>query len=137
MKMKCQKVKKLLSRTLDGEIEAGLKEKIHSHIDGCPECRKEFEELEALKKFLSSASVPEMSPYLLTRTIARLKEAKVLPISGWQVLVWRVVAVVLIVIGIGVGVLLGLGIGSNGEVNGELAALNSEPSIEELFAIGK
>lgn len=135
MKMKCKKVKRLLSRTLDGEITPELKGKVDAHILVCSGCRKEFKELQALKALLSLAPVPEMSPYLFTRTVARLKESEVLSVSRWRVLVWRTAAALLVAIAIAVGVLLGTGIRSNGGANGELATLNAEPSIEELFAV--
>lgn len=146
MKMKCKKVKGLLSRFMDGEVSADLRPEIEAHMGICVNCRQELEDLHKAMALLKSVPVPPLPPYLFSRTVARLR-AKPSTVRRWQELVWRMAAVLFVAIGIGVGVLLGAGIGGNGGANGsaslaqvefsELATLNAEPSVEELFGGGR
>lgn len=40
-----QKIKELISSFMDGELDEENKKLVEEHLDECPECRKEFEEM--------------------------------------------------------------------------------------------
>ncbi len=137
--MKCHKVRRLLSRMIDGELDTGVMEAMAAHLEVCSECRVEFEQIKRDRELLLSAGLPELPDYFVTRTIAQVRESDVKRMSAGQPagLLWRVAFVLFVAIGLGVGIIIGAGIGGNGGSGGELATINAVPSIEELFAGGE
>jgi anti-sigma factor RsiW len=129
--MKCAKVNKLLSRLLDCQLDPALTAEIYRHLETCAHCRQEFELLQADQRLLQSLSVPEISPYFTTRTLARIRTLK--PAPGLPKLLWQTAVTLLLLAGIGLGIFIGSGLAQNTATSPELAALNTEPSIEEIF----
>ncbi len=132
--MKCSKVLKLLSRYLDRELSGPEQEAVNRHLAECAGCRQGYELLQAEHRLLRSVTVPEISPYFTARTLARigaLKPAPVLP-----KLLWQTAVSLLVLAGIGLGIMLGSTLATGSSASPELAALNSEPTIEELFVPG-
>ncbi|MEO0019957.1 MAG: zf-HC2 domain-containing protein [candidate division WOR-3 bacterium] len=135
MKMKCAKVKRMLSSFLDGELKGKAKLDLEAHLTQCSDCRNELAGLKADRELLSSVSVPELSPYFLTRTVARIRELNDQKEWVWaRRLVYQAGAAVLVLLGIGLGLFLGSNLAQNNGISQEIATLNAEPSIEELFA---
>ena len=56
--MKCSEIRELLSLYIDDMLEQSLREEVSAHIDACPECRREYEELVSITKML--AELPEV-----------------------------------------------------------------------------
>lgn len=54
--MSCEEIKKLLDEYITGELEESLQEKIREHIEGCPGCKREYEDLKNFKSELKSLS---------------------------------------------------------------------------------
>lgn len=48
-----QKIKELISSYLDGELDREQEKIVFSHLESCPECRKEFEEMKKLEEVMS------------------------------------------------------------------------------------
>ncbi|MEO0021939.1 MAG: anti-sigma factor [candidate division WOR-3 bacterium] len=132
--MKCSKVRKLLSRFLDNELSGPGQEAVIRHLAECAGCRQEYELLQSDHRLLQSATVPEISPYFTARTLARIRTLKPAPVL--PKLVWQTAVSLLILAGIGLGILLGSTLAGGSGTGSELAALNAEPSIEELFTPG-
>jgi len=124
-----------------GEVSAELQRAITDHINLCANCRTDYEELKQEQELLLSADVPGLSPYFVTRTIARVQELarKKREAGSWLRLhwLWRFAAGLVVAIGLAVGIVIGTGLGSNGGTSADLAVLNTIPSIEELFAGGE
>jgi anti-sigma factor RsiW len=129
--MKCAKVRKLLSRLLDGQLEENLRHEVVLHLDTCAGCRQELKLLQADRQLLQALTVPEISPYFTTRTLARIRTLK--PVSLLPKLLLRTAVSLLLLAGIGLGIFIGSGLVQNPGTTSELAALNSEPAIEEIF----
>ncbi|MEO0068953.1 MAG: zf-HC2 domain-containing protein [candidate division WOR-3 bacterium] len=135
MKMKCAKVKRMLSSFLDGELKGKAKLDLEAHLTQCSDCRNELAGLKEDRELMSSVSVPELSPYFLTRTVARIRELNEQKEPVWaRRLVYQAGAAVLVLLGIGLGLFLGSNLAQNNGISQEIATLNAEPSIEELFA---
>lgn len=132
--MKCSKVRKLLSRFLDNELSGTVSEAVMRHLETCPDCRNEFNLLQTDQKLLKPLTVPEISPYFTARTLARIRTLKPAPVLPR--LLWQTAVSLLILAGIGLGIMLGSGLATGNSTGSELAALNAEPSIEELFTPG-
>lgn len=136
MMMKCAKVKRMLSTFLDGELPDKAKLDVETHLTQCSDCRSELASLKADRELLSSVSVPELSPYFLTRTVARIRELKEQKEPVWERrLIYQAGAAVLVILGIGLGLFLGSNLAQNNGISQEIATLNAEPSIEELFVL--
>jgi len=57
--MRCARVRKLMSRYLDGELRTSEKFFVSRHINTCPACRRELDELQAAMKLIRG--LPEVS----------------------------------------------------------------------------
>jgi len=51
--MEHQKIKELISSYYDGELDEQNKRTLQRHLDECPDCRKEFEEMGKLEEVMS------------------------------------------------------------------------------------
>lgn len=56
-----QKIKKLISPYHDGELDEHQKRLVEEHIAGCPECRKEFEEMGKFEEVMSKVEFKKPS----------------------------------------------------------------------------
>lgn len=56
---------------------------VRQHMDNCPACQLEWEELQTVMQDLDSWNVPEPGPYFDTRLAARLREEKTQPAPGF------------------------------------------------------
>ncbi|MDH4257755.1 MAG: zf-HC2 domain-containing protein [Candidatus Aminicenantes bacterium] len=48
-----QKIKELISSYHDGELDEAQKKRVERHLEECPECRKEFEEMGKFEEVMS------------------------------------------------------------------------------------
>lgn len=129
--MNCSRMQKLFIRLIDQELSPAEQEVVSRHLEVCPDCQKQFQLLQQDQKLLLEVTAPEISPFFTTRTLARIREVK--PAAGWSRLVWQTLASLLILAGIYLGVILGSNLATGNCPDSELSALNTEPSIEELF----
>lgn len=47
-----QKIKEYISSLSDGELDGELKREVEEHLAGCPECKREFEEMSKLEEVM-------------------------------------------------------------------------------------
>ncbi|MCD6134721.1 MAG: zf-HC2 domain-containing protein [Candidatus Omnitrophica bacterium] len=71
--MNCRKVKRLLGRYLDKEIEGRLLKLIESHLEKCAACRGELENLAAIKKMFSDKERVKVREGFLVRLKAKIE----------------------------------------------------------------
>jgi hypothetical protein len=57
--------------------------KVHEHVAGCENCRRELEELKATMGLLDGWKAPEPNPYFMTRMQARMREELEAAPAGW------------------------------------------------------
>ncbi|MBM3249415.1 MAG: hypothetical protein FJZ09_01015 [Candidatus Omnitrophica bacterium] len=75
--LNCKKVKKLLSRYLDGEMDEATSRELKAHLEGCVSCARELSGLNAVKNALAAKerkALPE--DYLVCRLKERLHSAE-------------------------------------------------------------
>jgi anti-sigma factor RsiW len=80
--MKCRKIQKRLSAYQDGELRSVEQERVKIHLMDCPECRREYIELQRIWHVLGE--LPDIQPasgfHLQVRgKISGLKEAHFIP----------------------------------------------------------
>src|SRR5258707_12356370 len=54
-----------------------------SHLESCPECKREFKSLEATFALLDTWKAPEPSPYFDQKLAVRLREEQAKAPEGW------------------------------------------------------
>ncbi len=75
--MKCQRVEKLLLKSLDGLLDKDQVEMLEQHVKSCPECLRMREEYEAILGTLKASDYPEPKPYFWERLQPKLREPKI------------------------------------------------------------
>lgn len=58
----CQEIAELLSGYLDGELTQQNRQRVELHLEGCPACRKIYDEMAELQDSVGKLSFGEMSP---------------------------------------------------------------------------
>jgi hypothetical protein len=71
---------KLADMLLDPEAAPA---KVKTHVAECNSCRKELEEMRATMAAMDAWTVPEPSPYFMTRLGARMREEREAPRQTW------------------------------------------------------
>lgn len=56
--MTCRQTEALLSALVDGELRGDQMRAVRRHLEGCPACRRERDELAAVKRLVGGASAP-------------------------------------------------------------------------------
>lgn len=121
--MNCGQVKRLLPPFLDEELRGGLREGVSNHLAVCPACRAALEALESDLALLKQVQTPEVSPYLMTRTMAEVRRGEMARVRVQDTGLRRVgfglrcralltgaAAASLVALSIGLGVWLGSGL---------------------------
>jgi anti-sigma factor RsiW len=136
--MKCKKAIRLLPAYLDAEADEGRKSEIERHLAGCAACRQELESLKADMELCASVEVPELSPYLVTRTMAEIRNPEPSRVLT-GILVRRALAgaaaAVLVAAGVWVGSFLGGEIQGGSENGSSWYSVEGEPSLEDLYGL--
>jgi hypothetical protein len=82
--MKCRIAQERILTAEYGELAGAEAHELERHLDGCPECRKEREQLRALKMLVGAYPVVEPDANLMARSRMRLEEAlDALPPRRW------------------------------------------------------
>lgn len=136
--MKCKKAIRLLPAYLDAEADEGRKSEIERHLAGCAACRQELESLKADMELCALVEVPELPPFLPTRTMAEIRSPEPGRVLA-GILVRRALAgaaaTVLVAAGVWAGSLLGGEI-QGGSENGSLwYSVENEPSLEDIYGL--
>lgn len=74
--MKCEDFRELISLYIDDELDEANKNELIKHLENCPLCRKEYEELKALKEMLGKIGDEELPENFHNELMAKIKPAK-------------------------------------------------------------
>jgi anti-sigma factor RsiW len=85
----CNKVSHLLSAFMDGELLGYEHRIIHRHLQGCSDCRTEYEELLQMKRLLAALRVCEPGQELAAAIVQRVSDAESNP-AGIRARDWKV-----------------------------------------------
>jgi anti-sigma factor RsiW len=124
--MNCGQVKRLLPPFLDEELSGRAREETASHLASCPACRAELEELKADIGLLEQAGTPEVTPFLVTRVMAEIRERRRTVPRGFGRLVGSLAATLVVAVSIGAGIFFGTGLAQNPTV---VAANSTEAAV--------
>lgn len=83
--MKCKKIKKFISRYFDNSLMEYQKEIMFEHIKNCLNCRKEFDILSKIYKYLPKYKDVEISRDISWVVLSRIKRLN----KHWGVVLWR------------------------------------------------
>jgi anti-sigma factor RsiW len=87
-----------------------VREQIASHLASCPTCRTELEALKADMGLLEQVSPPGVSPFLVTRVMAQIRQQRDPVPHGFGRLVGSLTAALVVAVSIGAGVFFGSGL---------------------------
>lgn len=68
--MRCYEARPYLSAYVDGEVDAGLAERIYEHLAACADCRKTVARYRAIDALIGQLPAPGPSPEVLDRVLA-------------------------------------------------------------------
>lgn len=71
-----EKIRSLLSLAASGALDSVEEVSVESHVRNCPECAAELEHWQALAGDLRRLPTPQLSPVVLQRTVALVREAQ-------------------------------------------------------------
>jgi hypothetical protein len=71
--MNHEALRERLSAYLEADLEESERARIEEHLEGCPDCRREYRELRHTVDLLRGLPVPDPPPELADRVIARLR----------------------------------------------------------------
>lgn len=128
--MNCGQVKRLLPPFLDEELLGRARDGVTSHLASCPTCRTELAALKADMGLLEQVGTPEVTPFLITRVMAEIRqssksegrssnaEVRSRAFGVWRSvfggglgrLVWSLTAALVVAVAIGAGVFFGSGL---------------------------
>jgi predicted anti-sigma-YlaC factor YlaD len=131
--MKHEKIKKLVSEYIDGELKKNI-ELVEEHLKSCDECSQLVRVHNLVREVMSEGMV-EVSPYVFTKVQVRIRERKMRQ-GVWDYVIGfaREVAIALVLIFL---LLLGLELISRGtQVKIEEAVLGDTPSIQKVMSSG-
>jgi len=83
--VKCKKIKKFISRYFDNSLMEYQKEIMFEHIKNCLNCRKEFDILSKIYKYLPKYKDVEISRDISWVVLSRIKRLN----KHWGVVLWR------------------------------------------------
>jgi len=72
-----EKIRSLLSLAASGALDSTEEASVASHVRNCPECAAELEHWQALASGLRRLPTPQLSPFVLQRTVALVREAQI------------------------------------------------------------
>ncbi|HXU19144.1 MAG TPA: zf-HC2 domain-containing protein [Verrucomicrobiae bacterium] len=72
-----EKLRSLLSLAASGALDPADEISVETHVRSCPECAAELEHWQALTGGLHRLPTPQLSPVVLQRTVALVREAQV------------------------------------------------------------
>lgn len=79
--VKCEKLLEMISPYLDGELQESEREEFLAHMEQCPQCKKEVEELEQLLHDFSEIPEVELPEGFHEELMVKIKDSVVVPIS--------------------------------------------------------
>jgi anti-sigma factor RsiW len=86
-KMKCSAIRNMISQYVDDELTPDEKERFTFHIENCPACEEELEEIQSVHQLFASAERFEAPCGFATRVMAHLEEGEETSLSRLRRLV--------------------------------------------------
>lgn len=74
--MKCEDFRELISLYIDDELDENEKNGLIEHLENCPLCRKEYEELKAIKEMVGKIGEEELPENFHNELMAKIKPVK-------------------------------------------------------------
>jgi anti-sigma factor RsiW len=88
--MKCSRVREMISQYVDDELSPNEKVVFISHIQRCPGCKDELEEIQGVHRLFASAQTYAAPPGFATKVMAHLEEIEETSFSRlWHFLTGR------------------------------------------------
>ncbi len=82
--MNCKEAIPLIHEYLDGDLEAGRLQQLHSHLQSCGDCRLHMKQLEQTDALIRSAAGAEIPENLAERIMAAVPRPKTrIPVLSW------------------------------------------------------
>ena len=145
----CAEIHESVVLAVYGELPDDEVHALAMHLEGCPECREEQEQLFALKTLSEANPIPELDPNLVARSRTRLEEAlDALPPKRWydRVAEWMTrtanglqaapaAACLLLVAGVGAGSLGGYEFAQRHALNLPTTAAAPAPTVPSANAL--
>lgn len=75
-KMKCKKVKRMISLYMDGELKTDHEKKLFEHLETCESCQKEKDLLECINQMLLPPKEIQPSPHFLFKVKQKIISPK-------------------------------------------------------------
>ena len=108
--MNCGQVKRLLPPFLDEELLGRARDGVTSHLASCPTCRTELAALKADMGLLEQVGTPEVTPFLISRVMAEVRQQSRSVPRGVGRMVVTLTAALVVAVSIGAGVFFGSGL---------------------------
>jgi len=124
--MNCGQVRRILPPYLDEELPGGAREQVASHLASCPACRAEVEALKADMGLLEQVGAPDVTPFLVTRVMAEIRQRGRPAPHGLARLAGTFAAALVVAVSIGAGVFFGSGLA---QVSNTVAANSTEAAV--------
>ena len=129
--MNCGQVKRLLPPFLDEELSGRVLDGVTAHLASCPACRAELEALKADVGLLEQVGTPEVTPFLVTRVMAEVRQRGRSAPHGFARLVGSLAAALVVAVSIGAGVFFGSGLA---QASTAVAANSTEAAVSYVEA---
>ncbi|MEW5924145.1 MAG: zf-HC2 domain-containing protein, partial [Candidatus Zixiibacteriota bacterium] len=98
--MDCEKIKELLSRYIDDQLEKDDRAQVEEHLKSCEQCTEHYEKLLALGRMVDEFDVDGDESYWVKQKdavlekIEKLEEEKVIPVTrNYRNLIYKLAAV--------------------------------------------
>ena len=82
--MRCHKVQMKLSAYQDGELEVKDVKQFAAHLEDCPACRRQLDELERVWQELGDLGDIAPDPGFYGQIVEKIHESQERPVWGWQ-----------------------------------------------------
>ena len=126
--MNCRHTKSRLSRYLDGEMSVTERERIESHVNACPACRKALEQLQSVSESLAQLPSPPDVPQGFAERLRSLAaqqapvQQAILSFHDLLTRPMRFAAAAVLMLGLGLGAVLSLDLNRTGAAQKNQAA---------------
>ena len=87
--MNCHRLSSLLSAYIDGELTGVEMIEIRNHVDGCPACQDDLDQVRAMKRLVGRLRTAQPAPDLGSRICASLDAVQPRSVMGAWLDAWR------------------------------------------------
>ncbi len=80
--MTCLEALEYISRDIDGDLNEFEKEELQKHIESCPSCKKEYEEMKSIVDSMRNEEMLDLPSGFHDELMDRINESKVVPLKS-------------------------------------------------------